>query len=997
MDVAGSPGSLTLLTVNDVHRALHPLQVSADRVGKQVEQFAETLDRLSKASSQKSARDCRRVLPFISGYEKIASETVKRLRKEHEPAQQEKFKKSFSRRLRGVSGTSTPNLGHEDGAEDGTHTTVKDLQRWEQELQTWQLLGLMTQVRNPAPHTASNPAPGDTLNRPRKDAGIHRYSSEQDLWESFLAEDDTAWERHVIVEWLKQCADGAGKDIDTVIQDLDVDSERGEGLWSHGWLYSKEAIKAQKRLRSWPQALDPNTPGIDASLMNSARTEGLVTQLDPDAVTRQQRSLQKEDLSFERAMWLACWEMYRRGHSWESIREWCKERNEVWRAVTMRGALQGVVHLKKRSPGDMHNNWQSRSLWRRMCAITAKEGGIDEFENAIYGALSGYLPSVHKVCRTWDDYLFAEYNSYLVNQFDQYEQARLPNRLPHSRSENISAPNPAFSSDVAVRSSGKDMITKLSHFEPTRSEARLPVKTLQGCLIGGGLRDYFIEYGIKLSQVVNDGNGSKIIKRMGSELLKTDIIAEVKADDYNMLRVLAHVILISQELGGLLEKGDSQQAIENIIVAYIDFLGQAGKQQLLPMYASRLSSRRATDCMARQLPYIVDPAERHTVMKLMKDYNMDVLLILNKQLQFIIYDMEADPSNTAAFPPLDLLDTKSNRSKSVVPVKEGFMQRPITDDELDLLHGYEWYLLLTEDWNITMTTGVIMYKHLLRTRSYAASRELTRSISFSRISLAKTEALLGRTIDLSQPYSLEEDESDSQANLRRSTRVRDSSSQKEKRSTPDRRKQADKIELLLSQAKIFRDLEQLFVALDALEAWSKVAKLKHTLTDPRHARGFKSDLQKAHDRLGAAIEPLLHGWLIEAPAENPDPELPRIRTACLPSTLLAYISTLNFDAHALSREMLLKCMDVAALIAAPDSDMVETFMESKRMAELVDALAVTSLNIVRAEERGRKVGGRGVLRGSRRSGGRGGKGRGATGGELGIWTTGMKERGVDGE
>ena len=240
------------------------------------------------------------------------------------------------------------------------------------------------------------------------------------------------------------------------------------------------------------------------------------------------------------------------------------------------------------------------------------------------------------------------------------------------------------------------------------------MKTLQGCLIGGGLRDYFIEYGIKLSQVVNDGNGSKIIKRMGSELLKTDIIAEVKADDYNMLRVLAHVILISQELGGLLEKGDSQQAIENIIVAYIDFLGQAGKQQLLPMYASRLSSRRATDCMARQLPYIVDPAERHTVMKLMKDYNMDVLLILNKQLQFIIYDMEADPSNTAAFPPLDLLDTKSNRSKSVVPVKEGFMQRPITDDELDLLHGYEWYLLLTEDWNITMTTGVIMYKHLLR-------------------------------------------------------------------------------------------------------------------------------------------------------------------------------------------------------------------------------------------------------------------------------------------
>ena len=697
-----------------MHRALHPLQASADRVGKQVEQFAETLDRLSKASSQQSVKDYRRVLPYIRGYEKIANETVKRLKKEHEPAQQEKFNKSFNRRLRGASGTSTPNLGHEEGIEDGNQTTVKDLQRWEQELQTWQLLSLMMQVRHPAPPTTSNAAPADTLSRPRKDTRIHRFSPEQEVWEQFLAEDEIAWEKHVVAEWLKKCADGAGKDIDTVIQDLDVDSERGEGLWSHGWLYSKEAIKAQKRLRSWPHALDPNTHGFDVSLMNAARTEDPVTQLDPDAVTRQERGLQKEDLSFERAMWLACWEMYRRGHSWETIREWCKERNEVWRAAIMRGALQGVIRSKNGGPGDILNKFYSRSLWRRMCAVTAKEGGIDEFENAIYGALSGYLPSVHKVCRTWDDYLFAEYNSYLVNQFDQYVHTRFPDRVPHSRSEKTSAPNPAFSSDVSVRSSAKDMIHKLSQLEATKDEAKLPMKTLQGCLIGDELRDYVIEYGIKLSQAVNRGSRSKVIASMGSELLKTETIAEVKADNYNMLRILTHIILISQELGDFLEKGDSQQAIENIIVAYIDYLGQAGKQQLLPIYASRLSSRRATDCMARQLPFVVDPAERRTMVKLMREYNMDIYLIFNKQLRFIINDMKLESGITPDFPQLGILDTKFDRSKMPLPIRSDFMQRPITEDELDLLHGFEWFLLMPEDWNRTMSIGVIMYKHLLR-------------------------------------------------------------------------------------------------------------------------------------------------------------------------------------------------------------------------------------------------------------------------------------------
>ena len=45
MDLDDNPlANRRLSTVGDVRRALNPLQAQADRVGRQVEQFAETLD-----------------------------------------------------------------------------------------------------------------------------------------------------------------------------------------------------------------------------------------------------------------------------------------------------------------------------------------------------------------------------------------------------------------------------------------------------------------------------------------------------------------------------------------------------------------------------------------------------------------------------------------------------------------------------------------------------------------------------------------------------------------------------------------------------------------------------------------------------------------------------------------------------------------------------------------------------------------------------------------
>ena len=83
-------------------------------------------------------------------------------------------------------------------------------------------------------------------------------------------------------------------------------------------------------------------------------------------------------------------------------------------------------------------------------------------------------------------------------------------------------------------------------------------------------------------------------------------------------------------------------------------------------------------------------------------------------------------------------------------------------------------------------------------------------------------------------------------------------------------------------------------------------------------------------------------------------EFGQIRVGCLPEVVLAYITVLEKSSRFLSRDLLLKGMDLAALIAAEDSDLAECFMTAGRMAELVDAFASLSKTMIQADNLGGK-------------------------------------------
>lgn len=649
------------------------------------------------------------------GYKKIAQETVTQLRRVHAPDQHGQMSKSWRHRLRSSGGPSSPRSSlRDENIEQGLQTSVEDLKRWQEEEQTWDLLGLMLQVEYPilSPEL-QKPEVDQGLLRPKKDQNIQSYSSEKELWARFLAEDDLAWERHTVVEWLRRCADESEKDIDAVVKDLEQDSDRGSGLWAHSWLYTKEAIKRQKRLRSWPQPLDPNAPGLDTSMIAADQSNGLVTQLDPDAITRQARNLEENDHYFERAMWLACWEMIRRGKSWEYVREWCRDRVEGWRAIIILGdpRFAGKTHEMSGCDRSPAANWQSRALWRKTCAVAAKSGGVDRYENAVYGALSGYLPSTKAVCNSWNDYLFAHYNSYLLRQFDRYVSSNFPERLPTALIEKYGCYNVAVGAGQRAQS-GNQIVQKMKTLARTGKEAREPMKMLQGSLIAKAFDRFVCIQGIELSRLANKTERSKILPAVVSNL-KGAVVANITPDDHDLLRIITHILFIFQDLG--LNGGDENQriAMENFVVAYIDYLGKAGKQQLIPLYASRLSPMRTLSCLGRQLPSIRNHAERQTMMRLMKRYGIDVLGALGMQLSLIIAD-NPDYAPNKTVPRLNLLEPTKDGKGFAHQIKTGFIGGTLTVDEQDLINGFGWYLLLNGHWQQTMNVGAVLYKHFLR-------------------------------------------------------------------------------------------------------------------------------------------------------------------------------------------------------------------------------------------------------------------------------------------
>jgi nuclear pore complex protein Nup107 len=721
-DIPGTGFDRPQLESPEDHEAiLHPLREAADRVGEEVENFAKALDEYNPLRATTDNERYDMTIALVGKYSSIAHHTLKRLREHHAAGRKRQEGRIWRQNFKGLKIAQDDDEMEEDDEQfSNLKTTPEDLETWEEESQTWDLLQRLIDLRSPPPGLEK------TGKRNGSPSGrIHRYSTENEVWEDFLESDDLALERKTVLQWLKHTADESREDIDVLVQDLQQNAERGD-IIAHGWLHTKSAVKNQKRLHVWPHPMDPASAEVQRVHWNSAGTEPLVTQLDPDAMTRQDRKLESQDEYFERAIWLGCYEMLRRGKSLAEIKEWCKDRTQVWRAVSLSGLPN------EQAQGDDDNgDPASGGLWRRMCFALARKGGGDEYERAVYGLLCGDISSVEPVCQSWDDFVFVHYNALLQTQFDKYLQLHYPERT-------MSINNPTFGIFDAVQfhgdseTAGQKLIESLKTDRRTAIETLRPIKSIQGALISNQFRHFVHQQGLAAAKLGNKKGLSNLIPWTDEEPENQDLSTYISLEDHDSLRVVAHILLIYISLGLDMGGPTEHSIIENVLVEYISFLRLAGKEELIPLYCSQLSGDRKYATLSRTLIDITDPSQRQTQIMLIEKLGLDVQKFVSYQTRYLFKDYEDKERGYPATGNFHLLEKAPSEGRLGLRVRRDFMgDDPDAIDKPDLLliRSLEWYLLVDGLWSETFLVGTMLY---LRFFSMFSPAIILLSLTFCR-------------------------------------------------------------------------------------------------------------------------------------------------------------------------------------------------------------------------------------------------------------------------
>ena len=606
-----------------------------------------------------------------------------------------------------------------DDADTGAASQLvsQQIERLKKEAQTWDLLGRVLPLRHDfedPPHLFKIETPADHKAR------------EESLYPFFLG-NNTARERRAVLQWLQTNA-SSGPDIDDLTRDLQQNADRGD-IIAHGWLHTRSAIKMKKSVTGWPHLLDRQSANISNSHTTSSGAP-LVTQLDPDAMTRQDRRLQPQDEYFERAIWLGCFEHLRRGSTLETIRDWCQERTEMWRAISMSGILL-TTEDEETAYG---SNPLQMALWRRMCFGLARQGGSDDYERAVYGLLSGDIISVEKVARTWDDFLFAHYNALLRTQIDNYYLGR----CAPGEASNLNQTFPSFD---AVQFHGEEsglekrLIQTLESQPSIRKEALEPNKALQASVIGRDIESYLYNQG----KVLNSSPDSLVGDYESRKYFRPG--------QHDGLRIVAHVYVLATlldkadprtfGLSGLLMEPAVRAAQENIIAHYADFLRRAGLQELIPIYCSILEPRRCYEVLSSTLIMEDDHDRRLTMVQLMKRTTIDVVQFVKTQAS-LLYDKVAETGTDkfeaeTMFKILEDGPATSRKGRSIQADFFGDDPDAVETSHEHLIRSLEWLMAVENTWPDVFSFGTKIYKFFLRHMHLRAARRLLKKVPFASV------------------------------------------------------------------------------------------------------------------------------------------------------------------------------------------------------------------------------------------------------------------------
>lgn len=181
---------------------------------------------------------------------------------------------------------------------------------------------------------------------------------------------------------------------------------------------------------------------------------------------------------------------------------------------------------------------------------------------------------------------------------------------------------------------------------------------------------------------------------------------------------------------------------------------------------------------------------------------------------------------------------------------------------------------------------------------------------------------------------------------------------------------ASKWDDMTRHSRTYYELELVMNALQALATW-RAEEEAYTQKKPKLS-GASPTLKSCKEAVDETMLPILEGGLLmDAIDEEEAADLNLIRTWYFPEIILAYNAVHHAAGYMISRENLIKSMDLSVIIADDRFNLSEPFMAAGRMRELVDSFACTSRSMLVLKAEGKKWSNK----------------KGREGKDLGIWET----------
>ncbi|KAI8050910.1 nuclear pore protein 84/107 [Syncephalis plumigaleata] len=372
----------------------------------------------------------------------------------------------------------------------------------------------------------------------------------------------------------------------------------------------------------------------------------IVHTLDPDAPSREKRTLAPEDQEFDKALVRTLYEYLRRGQINQAM-ELCRKSDQSWRAASISGSTmysdesldkgnfddddddehdehgedRGMMPPLKKRKGPEGN--PRRLLWKSMCRQLSKNVDADIYERAMYALLVGEIEPMLMVAQTWEDYLFAYYNAMVETELDKsWTPAEIFERL--SKSDHPS-----------IRASSVESF-------------------------------HYVQSHVIQNQL------NSLVSALSTNFTKLDNYTEYMQ---HVLRFITHLVIIMRQLKALPVQ---DAAGDKIIKCYVDLLIAIKKNHLVAQYCALLPESMQIPAYASFLRSLeqVTREERYQYLQKARDYQMNVQAITVQVVRMIL---ETYKSKTDA---IIMFDSKT--------VNLALIHSAIEENDQEQIRALEW-------------------------------------------------------------------------------------------------------------------------------------------------------------------------------------------------------------------------------------------------------------------------------------------------------------------